>query len=98
MSGIGASYLAYCSGQLLVDLTELLAGRRDLLTLVYPCHSPASARWFSLSGVPLSLEKPAGVALLHTELTSLLSPPPTARNKLRVVSEDGKPSRQPSRT
>ena len=53
----------------------MLAGRLDLLTLIYPCHSPTRERWFSLIGMPLSLDKPAGVALLHVNLTDMLPPP-----------------------
>src|SRR5512147_2680634 len=67
--GIGADYLQYCAdSQFKADLKAFLAGRRDLLTLVYPCHSPSGKRWFSLIGVPLSLGKPGGVALLHVNL------------------------------
>ncbi len=87
MSGVGISYLDYCTGQLLADLTELLAGRLDLLTLVYPCHSPTRTQWFFLSGVPLSLEKRSGVALLHADLTSLLLPPLAATHKPRIDSD-----------
>jgi DNA-binding CsgD family transcriptional regulator len=77
-SGVGLKYLDYCdsgnpdSSQLITDLSALLAGQLDLLTLVYPCHSPDRARWFFLSGVPLSLQEPAGVALVHTNLTEVL--------------------------
>ena len=73
--GVGANYLQYCAdSQFKKDLEAFLAGRRDLLTLVYPCHSPSGKRWFSLSGVPLSLGKPGGVALLHVNLTGMLPP------------------------
>ena len=58
----------------MTELKALLAGKLDLLTLVYPCHSPSKERWFSLIGVPLSLGKPAGVALLHANLTSMATP------------------------
>jgi DNA-binding CsgD family transcriptional regulator len=71
--GVGADYLQYCAdSQFKADLKAFLAGRRDLLTLVYPCHSPSGKRWFSLIGVPLSLGKPGGVALLHVNLTGML--------------------------
>lgn len=77
-SGIGSNYVQYCasdephSNRLAKDLRELLAGRLDLLTLVYPCHSPSKQRWFTLVGLPLSLDQPAGVALLHINLTDML--------------------------
>lgn len=71
--GIGADYLQYCAdSQFRTDLKAFLAGRRDLLTLVYPCHSATEKRWFSLIGLPLSLAKPGGVALLHVNLTGML--------------------------
>jgi hypothetical protein len=75
-AGVGLNYLDYCdapgSSRLLRGLRALLSGRLDLLTLIYPCHSPTKRRWFVLSGVPLSLGAPAGVALVHTDLTGIL--------------------------
>jgi DNA-binding CsgD family transcriptional regulator len=71
--GVGADYLQYCAdSHFRTDLEAFLAGQLDLLTLVYPCHSPTEKRWFSLIGVPLSLGKPGGVALLHVNLTGML--------------------------
>jgi DNA-binding CsgD family transcriptional regulator len=75
---VGADYLRYCAGEdaaarrFARELKALLAGKRDLLTLVYPCHSPHRQRWFSLVALPLSLQAPAGVALLHVDLTAML--------------------------
>jgi len=75
-AGVGLNYLDYCNApgtsRLLKDLRALLRGRLDLLTLIYPCHSPTKKRWFVLSGVPLSLGTPSGVALVHTDLTGIL--------------------------
>jgi DNA-binding CsgD family transcriptional regulator len=84
-SGIASNYLQYCgsgepqSSRFVGDLKELLAGRLDLLTLIYPCHSPREKRWFCMIGLPLSLQKPAGVALLHVNLTDMLPFPIGAR-------------------
>lgn len=75
---IGTNYLQYCrsdeprSRRFARELRALLAGQLDLLTFIYPCHSPTQERWFSLIGLPLSLDKPAGVALLHVSLTDML--------------------------
>ena len=75
---VGTNYLRYCPSQdahtrrFVRELKALLAGRRDLLTLIYPCHSPKERRWFSLIGLPLSFDKPAGVALLHVNHTDML--------------------------
>jgi len=77
-SAVGLNYLRYCqagepnSRRFLAQLKALLAGRSDLLTFIYPCHSRTRARWFCLIGLPLSLSKLGGVALLHVNLTTLL--------------------------
>ncbi len=77
-SAVGLNYLHYCrsdepnSRRFAAQLRALLAGRRDLLTFIYPCHSPTRARWFCLIGLPLSLSKSGGVALLHVNLTTML--------------------------
>ena len=91
-AGVGLNYLDYCnapgSSRLLRDLRALLSGRLDLLTLIYPCHSPTKRRWFVLSGVPLSLGAPAGVALVHTDLTGILPDAVTSGEKSSKRSRD----------
>jgi DNA-binding CsgD family transcriptional regulator len=75
---VGSRYLRYCrsdeprSRRFAKELRALLAGKLDLLTFIYPCHSPSEKRWFSLIGFPLSPDKQAGVALLHVNLTEML--------------------------
>lgn len=77
-SAVGLNYLEYCqsdeprSRRFGKELKALLAGRLDLVTFVYPCHSPARKRWFSLVGFPLSSDSRAAVALLHVNLTEML--------------------------
>jgi DNA-binding CsgD family transcriptional regulator len=84
---VGANYLEFCGSRdpgirrFATNLRALLAGRRDLLTFVYPCHSPTRQRWFSLIGVPLSQETSAGVALLHVNLTGMMPGRTRARRK-----------------
>src|SRR5687768_2435010 len=61
--GVGADYFTYCppgsdTGDLAKQLHELLEGRRDMITMIYPCHSPTQQRWFFLIGMPLSIERP----------------------------------------
>jgi len=74
---VGADYLQFYRSRdpgvrrFIRNLRALLASRIDLLNHVYPCHSPTRQRWFSLVGVPLSLDAPAGVALLHVNLTGM---------------------------
>lgn len=87
--GIGSNYLQFCGSDgpypslFATDLTELLARRRKLLTLIYPCHSPTEKRWFSLIGLPLSPDKQAGVALLHINLTDTL-PLPIEAHRMKM--------------
>jgi DNA-binding CsgD family transcriptional regulator len=91
-AGVGLNYLDYCnapgSSRLLRDLRALLRGRLDLLTLIYPCHSPTKKRWFVLSGVPLSLGAPSGVALVHTDLTGILPDAVTSGERSSKRSRD----------
>ena len=88
--GVGQDYLRHCGDEVpdsdgnKSNLTKLLAGKMDLLTLVYPCHSPEKQRWFFMIGMPLALGKPAGVALVHTDISGLL---PLSRIELGMVSE-----------
>ncbi len=76
--GIGANYLHYCGSErsgsvsLADEIRDLLAGRRDLLTRIYPCHSPTERRWFFMFGLPLSSGQRSGVGILHVNLTPLL--------------------------
>jgi DNA-binding CsgD family transcriptional regulator len=91
-AGVGFNYLDYCnapeSSRILRNLRALLRGRLDLLTLIYPCHSPAKKRWFVLSGVPLSFGRPSGVALVHTELTGILPDALTSGERSSKRSRD----------
>ncbi len=79
--GVGANYLDYCGvGQttsrgLAKELKELLSGRRDLVTSIYPCHSPTHQRWFFLIGLPLAIQRRSGIAILHVDLTKVLPIP-----------------------
>jgi DNA-binding CsgD family transcriptional regulator len=82
--GVGVNYLRYCeyeasdSRQLLEALRDLLAGKLNLITRIYPCHTPTERRWFYLIGLPLSGRRRSGVALLHVDLTPFFPCPPTA--------------------
>lgn len=75
--GVGASYLAYCardnaSNHVQHDIRELLAGRVNLITHVYPCNSPSGRSWFFMIGLPLGEHARTGVALMHIDITSFL--------------------------
>jgi DNA-binding CsgD family transcriptional regulator len=95
-SGVGFSYLAHCGSggsgpSVASDLGDLLAGRRDLVTHVYPCDSPGENRWFMLLAFPLALSRPSGIAILHTNISSLIPLPVVDGQKRgrRTVAEQG---------
>ena len=93
--GVGLNYLQFCESHgpypslSAADLKELLSGQKKLLTLIYPCNSPTKKRWFSLIGLQLSPDRPAGVALLHINLTGTL-PPPTGAHQRRATIQRGR--------
>lgn len=79
VSGVGSKYLDYCDptdanqAGFAGSLIDLLDGKLDLLTYVYPCHSPRKKRWFAMLGMPISMDRPTlGVALLHVNFTEML--------------------------
>jgi DNA-binding CsgD family transcriptional regulator len=72
-AGVGEDYLRHCQTSLAKTLKMLLARRRKLVTLIYPCHTNGQDRWFFLIGLPLSLERESGLALLHLDITDLFS-------------------------
>lgn len=84
--GIGANYLNYCatdstrSDDMVEQIRGLIAGRFDLLTVVYPCDSPTDQDWVVLIGVPLSTDRPTGVALLHVNFTEMIPAQMAARS------------------
>lgn len=74
--GIGQNYLRYCafadeqSARIIDGITQLLSGRLDCLSYIYPCHSPTEQRWFVLLG--FSRVKGDLTALLHLNITGLM--------------------------
>jgi DNA-binding CsgD family transcriptional regulator len=89
--GVGANYLTHCGsrgrGQAIEeDLRELLVGKRDLVMRVYPCDSPRKKRWFMMLALPLSLTRKNGIAILHTEITSLVPRSELSTSALREPS------------
>ena len=73
--GVGVDYLHYCemgspdSPELMNGLRQLLAGKSNFLTRIYPCHSPTDGVWFYMIGLPLSGGRRSGIALLHVDIT-----------------------------
>jgi DNA-binding CsgD family transcriptional regulator len=93
--GVGANYFDYCpngtgrEGGIAKELKALLAGNRDLVTTVYPCHSPTEQRWFVLIGLPLSLERPGSIAVVHADLTNLLPAGTLGKSRLDTGDNAG---------
>jgi DNA-binding CsgD family transcriptional regulator len=89
--GVGANYLQYCSTsdspRLSDDLKSLLAGKVDLVTRIYPCHSPTTARWFYMIALPLASYDRSGVAVLHVDLTPFLPVTHVPRQAELVVGD-----------
>lgn len=76
--GIGQNYLRHCayadeeSARIVEGIAQLLAGRIDFLSFVYPCHSPTEHRWFLLLGFPHV--KGNLTALIHIDITGFMAP------------------------
>jgi PAS domain S-box-containing protein len=63
-SRLGVNYLGICAhldedlpheeaATVRAGILDVLEGRRDTLTIEYPCHSPTEQRWFRVTVVPL---------------------------------------------
>jgi two-component system sensor kinase FixL len=78
---LGVDYLGACmpaaaAGDVVAievtdGLREILAGQRDRLEIVYPCHSPDEKRWFRLVAVPTQHgDASAGTVVMHVDITA----------------------------
>ncbi len=72
--GIGESYLRFCafgdspSPRILEGINQLLAGKVDCFSLLYPFPAHGPRRWFLLLGFPY-LKGASRVALLHIDIS-----------------------------
>ena len=88
--GIGQNYLRHCayadeeSARIVEGIAQLLGGRIDFLSFVYPCHSPTERRWFLLLGFPHV--RGNLTALLHINITGFI--PPMTEDREPVVVTD----------
>ena len=95
-SGVGRNYLRCCSSkdphllQLANKLRDLIAGRRHFVSAYYSCHSPTEKCWCHLIGLPLSLDKSSGIAILHANLTEFLPLPVNAREEPSNTTHAGR--------
>ncbi|MEX2524404.1 MAG: EAL domain-containing protein [Gammaproteobacteria bacterium] len=79
--GIGVNYLAICDGAdgdcaeearaMGEGLREVLAGRSEVFTLEYPCHSPDQYRWFRVmvNGLGSGNGQIDGAVVMHIDIT-----------------------------
>lgn len=70
IQGVGLNYLSALPDTeqpLAAALSELLAGRQDGFTCVYPCHSPTEVRWFRMDAVRAPSDDE--FVVLHTNIT-----------------------------
>jgi signal transduction histidine kinase len=99
---VGRNYLAVCEAAAsgLADgaeaaeavgagLRAVLAGRREMFGLDYPCHSPTEQRWFRLMATPIETEEGRGVVAMHINITALRRTELALHEseKMRVVGE-----------
>ncbi|MDZ7842736.1 MAG: EAL domain-containing protein [Gammaproteobacteria bacterium] len=81
--GIGSNYIAICDGatgdcaegaQEAADgLRKVLSGVRESFSLEYPCHSPATQRWFRVMANRLAFREGGdsshGAVVMHVDIT-----------------------------
>lgn len=78
---LGANYLKICEqahgdcaeeAPLVAEaIQDILAGRREMFSIMYPCHSPIKQRWFLMSMNRLKDMTPNRVIIFHINITSL---------------------------
>lgn len=79
--GVGLNYIAACEAaggeyadgaQAVADgLRDVLAGRREMFALEYPCHSPRQERWFRvmINRLEPAPGEAAGAVSMHVDIT-----------------------------
>jgi DNA-binding CsgD family transcriptional regulator len=92
-SGLGQNYLQYCayadeqSGRIIDGITQLLHGRVDCLSFIYPCPSPTAQNWFLMLGFPF-IKGTARAVLVHVDISSLMPQASADRPKPVVLKDD----------
>lgn len=91
--GLGQNYLRHCayadqeSARIVEGLTQLLAGRVDCLSFIYPCHGPTERRWFLLLGFPHVAD--GLTALLHLDITAFMPATPEKLDPVVLLDRFG---------
>jgi DNA-binding CsgD family transcriptional regulator len=92
-SGVGQNYLQYCayadeqSGRIIDGITQLLHGRVDCLSFIYPCPSPTAQNWFLMLGFP-HIKGTARAILLHVDISALMPHASADKPKPVVLKDD----------
>ena len=77
-SDVGVNYLEVAgrstdpqdnSRQAIQGIRDVLSGKIEAFSLVYPCHTPEEQFWFTMTVTPLEWEGQRGVLVLHTDTT-----------------------------
>ncbi|MFD2182668.1 helix-turn-helix transcriptional regulator [Rhodoplanes azumiensis] len=68
-------------------MTQLLNGRVDCLSFIYPCHTPTTQSWFLMLGFPYAKDD-ARAILLHLDISRLMPAASADRPKPVVLKDD----------
>jgi two-component system cell cycle sensor histidine kinase/response regulator CckA len=81
-AGRGENYFAICdaaaargvleAGVAATGLREVMAGERDVFTLLYPCHAPCEERWFQLHATRIAEGSANRLMVAHQDVTARL--------------------------
>ena len=73
---VGANYLAVCQGPearaAAEGIRSVLGGEQPEFSLVYPCHSPTTQRWFTMNVTPLGADG-QGAVVAHVDISERVS-------------------------
>ena len=77
-SDVGVNYLEVAarssnphdkSLEALQGIRDVLSGKIEAFSLVYPCHTPAEQFWFTMTVTPLDWKGERGALVMHTDTT-----------------------------
>ncbi len=77
-SDVGVNYLQVAgssndpqdnSAQAVQGIRDVLSGKMEGFSLVYPCHTPAEQFWFTMTVTPLEWQGKRGALVMHTDTT-----------------------------
>lgn len=77
-SDVGVNYLEVAARgdkphdnarEALQGIRDVLSGKIEAFSLVYPCHTPEEQFWFTMTVTPLDWEGQCGALVMHTDTT-----------------------------